>query len=61
MAVHAGGDRRRSDVLIGTSLVMAVMMVLMLLGNGHMGHTRTMNFNLQAPRLAAPRPPAWMQ
>jgi hypothetical protein len=40
---------------------MAVLMGLVALGQGHMGHTRTMNYNLTAPRLSSPRAPAWMQ
>jgi hypothetical protein len=40
---------------------MVVLMGLVALGQGHMGHTRTMNYNLTAPRLSSPRAPAWMQ
>ena len=61
MAGHAGGGRSRLDVLVGTAVVMAVLMVVVAFGQGHMGHTRTINFDLQAPRLSTPRPPAWMQ
>ena len=62
MVGQAGGGRPRSDVLVGTAVVMAVLMVLVLLGNGsHMGHTRTMNYNLQAPHLTSPAPPAWLR
>ncbi len=60
MAGRAGSGQSRLDVLVGTSLVMAVLMALVALGQGHMGHTRTINFDLQAPRLASPKPPAWM-
>jgi len=60
-SVQAGGGRRRLDVLVGTGIVMAVLMGLVALGQGHMGHTRTMNYDLSAPRLSSPRAPAWMQ
>jgi hypothetical protein len=59
MAGHAGGRRSRLDVLIGTSVVMAVLMLLVAFGQGHMGHTHTINFNLQAPHLTAPQAPSW--
>jgi hypothetical protein len=61
MAVQAGGGRRRLDVLVGTGIVMAVLLGLVALGQGHMGHTRTMNYNLTAPRLSSPRAPDWMR
>jgi hypothetical protein len=61
MAVETGGGRPRLDVLVGTGIVMAVLMGLVALGQDHMGHTRTMNYQLTAPRLASPRAPAWMQ
>jgi hypothetical protein len=60
MAGQAGGGRRRPDVLVGTAVVMALMMALMLLGNGHMGHTRTMNYDLKPPQIV-PAAPAWLR
>ena len=61
MAVQAGGGRPRLDVLVGTGIVMAVLMGVVALGQGHMGHTRTMNDNLTAPRLSSPNVPSWMK
>jgi hypothetical protein len=61
MAGHAGGGRSRLDVLVGTAVVMAVLMVVVAFGQGHMGHTRTINFDLQAPHLSTPQAPAWMK
>ena len=60
MAGRTVGERTRIDVLWGTLAVMVVLMVLVMLGQGHMGHTRTMNFDLQPPHLVTPKPPAWM-
>ena len=59
MAGHAGRGRSRLDVLVGTSLVMAVLIAVVALSQGHMGHTRTINFNLQPPHLSSPQAPSW--
>jgi hypothetical protein len=61
MAVQSGGGRPRLDVLVGTGIVMVVLMGLVALGQGHMGRTRTMNYDLTAPRLSSPHAPAWMK
>jgi hypothetical protein len=61
LAVQTGTRRTRLDVLVGTGIVMVVLLGLVALGQNHMGHTRTINYNLDAPRQAAPRAPAWMQ
>jgi hypothetical protein len=61
MAGLSGKGRSRVDVLIGTGCVMLAMITLVILAGSHFGRTRTINFDLQAPHLTAPKAPEWMQ
>ena len=58
MTIQGSGRHSRVDVLIGTGIVMAVLMGLVALGQGHMGHTRTINYELNtSPRLSTAQAP----
>jgi hypothetical protein len=53
------GGRSRIDVLVGTGLVMAALIGLVLAA-GNFGHTTRINQNLAAPRVSSINPPEWM-
>ena len=55
-----GEGRSRIDVLVGTALVMAALIALVLAAGTNFGRTPRINQNLTAPRLSAISPPEWM-
>jgi len=61
MSGLSGGGGSRIDVLIGTGLVMAALISVVLVAGANFGHTPRMNQNLTAPRLTAPSTPEWMR
>ena len=54
-----GEGRSRVDVLVGTALVLAALIGLVLAA-GNFGRTPRINQNLTAPRVSSINPPEWM-
>jgi hypothetical protein len=61
MSGLSGGGGSRIDVLIGTGLVMAALISVVLVAGTHFGHTPRINQNLTAPRLTSVNEPEWMR
>ena len=61
MSGLSGGGGSRIDVLIGTGLVMAALISVVLVAGTNFGHTPRINQNLTAPRLSSVRQPEWMR
>jgi hypothetical protein len=61
MSGLSGGGGSRIDVLIGTGLVMAALISVVLVAGTNFGHTPRINQNLTAPHLTSLNPPEWMR
>jgi hypothetical protein len=61
MSGLSGGGGARIDGLIGTGLVMAALISVVLVAGTNFGHTPRMNQNLTAPRLTSVNEPEWMR
>lgn len=61
MSGLSGGGGSRIDVLIGTGLVMAALISVVLVAGTNFGRTPRINQNLTAPHLTSLSPPEWMR
>jgi hypothetical protein len=61
MSGLSGGGGSRIDVLIGTGLVMAALISVVLVAGTNFGHTPRINQNLTAPQLTSVNEPEWMR
>lgn len=55
-----GEGPSRIDVLVGTALVMAALIGLVMAAGTNFGRTPRINQNLTAPRVSSINPPEWM-